>query len=64
MFREYSCILLQDCMTQPTLGNSSPGSNHGASLVVAEVFFGWVSNSDQFMKAFHVQPIAATQAQQ
>jgi len=63
MFRDYSRVLLQDCMTQPTLGNSSPGSNHDASLVVAEVFFGWVSNSDQFMKALHVQPIAAAQAQ-
>jgi len=61
MFRDYSCVLLKDCMTQPTLGNSSPGSNHDASLVLAEVFFGWVANSDQFMKALQAQPIAAAQ---
>src|SRR5713226_7195916 len=61
MFRDYSCVLLKDCMTQPTLGNSSPGSNHDASLVLAEVFFCWVAHSDQFMKALQAQPIAAAQ---
>jgi ureidoacrylate peracid hydrolase len=64
MYRDYSCVLLQDCMSQPTLGSSSPRTNHDASLVVAEVFLGWVSNSDQFMNALHVQPIAAVQKQQ
>jgi ureidoacrylate peracid hydrolase len=59
MFRDYSCVLLQDCMSQPTIGNALPGSNHDASLVVVEANFGWVSSSDQFMKALDVQPIAA-----
>ncbi len=59
MFRDYSCVLLQDCMSQPTIGNSVPGSNHDASLVVVEATFGWVSNSDQFMRALGVQPNAA-----
>jgi len=63
MYRDYSCVLLQDCMSQPTLGSSSPRSNHDASLVVAEVFLGWVSNSDQFMNALHVQSTAAVQEQ-
>ena len=53
MFRDYSCVLLEDCMSQPTLGNSLPGSNHNASLVVVEDSFGWVSNSDKFVKALH-----------
>ena len=59
MFRDYSCVLLKDCMSQPALGSSSPGSNHEASLVLAEVFFGWVSNSDQFLKAVQSRPIAS-----
>jgi nicotinamidase-related amidase len=63
MYRDYSRVLLQDCMSQPTLGSSLPGSNHDASLVVAEVFLGWVSNSGQFVNALHVQPIAAVQEQ-
>jgi ureidoacrylate peracid hydrolase len=52
MFRDYSCVLLQDCMSQPTMGNSLPGSNHDASLVVVvEGWFGWVSESDEFIGA-------------
>jgi ureidoacrylate peracid hydrolase len=61
MYRDYSCVLLADCMSQPTLGKSLPGSNHDASLVLTEVFFGWVSSSDQFIKALEVQPIAEAQ---
>src|SRR6266702_8145474 len=47
MYRDYSCVLLTDCMSQPTLGKSLPGSNHDASLVLTEMFFGWVSSSAQ-----------------
>ena len=61
MFRDYSCVLLEDCMSQPALGHSSPGSHHEASLVLAEVFFGWVSNSDQFIKALQSPPVASDQ---
>jgi len=61
MYRDYSCVLLTDCMSQPTLGNSLPGSNHDASLVLTEVSFGWVSSSDQFIKALEIQPVAAAQ---
>ncbi len=44
MYKDYSCVLLTDCMSQPTLGKSLPGSNHDASLVVlTEAGFGWVS---------------------
>lgn len=52
MYRDYSCVLLTDCMSQPTLGNSLPGSNHDASLVlVSEAGFGWVSSSNGLIKA-------------
>ena len=62
MYRDYSCVLLTDCMSQPTLGNSLPGSNHDASLVVlTEAGFGWVLSSDQFINALEIQPVAAAQ---
>jgi ureidoacrylate peracid hydrolase len=59
MFRDYGCVLLTDCMSQPTLGNSLPRSNHDASLVVIEATGGWLSSSDQFIKALEIQPVAA-----
>ena len=62
MYRDYSCVLLTDCMSQPTLGHSLPGSNHDASLVlISEAGFGWVSSSDQFIKALEIQPVATAQ---
>lgn len=50
MFRDYSCVLLADCMTEP-IGFGLPRSNHDASLLTVEVLLGWVSGSDQFTKA-------------
>ena len=50
MFRDYLCVLLQDCMSEP-IGHDLPRSNHDASLLNAEMMFGWVSSSDQFIKA-------------
>jgi ureidoacrylate peracid hydrolase len=61
MFRDYSCVLLEDCMNQPTLGHSLPGSNHDATLVLAEVFFGSISDSEQFVTALQAHPIALAQ---
>lgn len=50
MFRDYSCVLLEDCMGEP-IGNNLPRSNHDASLLTMQTLFGWVSNSDEFLKA-------------
>ena len=55
MYRDYSCVLLSDCMRQPTFPNSLPGSNHDASLVLTEVFFGWVSKSNDFIKGLEAR---------
>ena len=51
MFRDYLCVLLRDCMSEP-VGQDLPRTNHEASLLNAEVLFGWVSDSEQFVKAF------------
>jgi ureidoacrylate peracid hydrolase len=58
MFRDYSCILLEDCMGEP-IGDGLARSNHEASLLTMQVLFGWVSNSDEFTKAL-ASPTTAT----
>jgi ureidoacrylate peracid hydrolase len=50
MFRDYSCVLLEDCMGEP-IGNDLPRSNHEASLLTMQTLFGWVSDSEEFLKA-------------
>lgn len=47
MFRDYRCLLLADCMSEP-IGAGLPRSNHDASLLAAEVLLGWVSDSPRF----------------
>ncbi len=56
MYRDYSCVLLSDCMSQPTFPNSLPGSNHDASLVlISEAGLGWVSKSNDFIKGLEAR---------
>jgi ureidoacrylate peracid hydrolase len=53
MFRDYLCVLLADCMSEP-IGYGLPRSNHDASLLSVERLLGWISDSKRIMKA--VQP--------
>jgi len=53
MFRDYLCVLLADCMSEP-VGYDLPRSNHDASLLVIQSLFGWVSSSGEFIKALGV----------
>ena len=50
MFRDYRCVLLKDCMSEP-IGSKLPRTNHEATLLAAEVLLGWVSDSVEFLKA-------------
>ncbi len=50
MFRDYSCILLEDCCAEP-IGFALSRSNHDASLLVIQTLFGWVSISEKFINA-------------
>ena len=52
MFRDYLCVLLTDCMSEP-IGNALARSNHDASLLSTEVLLGWVSDSHRFLTALH-----------
>jgi ureidoacrylate peracid hydrolase len=51
MFRDYLCVLLSDCMSEP-IGNQLARSNHDATLLTIEILFGWVSDSNEFVNAF------------
>jgi ureidoacrylate peracid hydrolase len=50
MFRNYSCVLLSDCTSEP-IGHDLARSNHEASLLCIQTLLGWVSTSDEFTKA-------------
>ena len=50
MFRDYLCVLLSDCTSEP-IGEGLARSNHEASLLTIQVSLGWVSSSDEFIKA-------------
>ncbi|MDQ3676739.1 MAG: cysteine hydrolase, partial [Actinomycetota bacterium] len=57
-FRDYRCLLLEDCTAEP-IGSDQPRSNHDASVRVIETLFGWVSDSATF-EAVLKQPTAVT----
>ena len=50
MFRDYTPVLLEDCAAEP-VGYGLPRSNHEATLLLIQLVLGWVSGSDQFVKA-------------
>ena len=50
MFRDYSCVLLEDCTGEP-IGHDLQRSNHDASLLTVQVLFGSVSSSMEFANA-------------
>jgi ureidoacrylate peracid hydrolase len=62
MFRDYLCIVLADCLSEP-IGYDLPRSNHEASLLAIQTLFGWVAGSDECIRALEEQPIAAAPAQ-
>jgi len=51
MFRDYLPVLLADCTGEP-IGHHFHRSNHEASLLSIETLLGWVSSSEEFVKAF------------
>jgi ureidoacrylate peracid hydrolase len=52
MFRDYLCILLEDCTAEP-IGDGPKFSNHEASLLTIQVLLGWTSNSARFIDAIN-----------
>ena len=50
MFRDYSPVLLADCSGE-VVGCDLPRGNHEASVLLIQERFGWVSTSDEFVRA-------------
>lgn len=46
MFRDYRCLLLEDCMAEP-VGSKEVRTNHQASLLAMQILFAWVSDSQK-----------------
>ena len=57
MYRDYLPVLLADCTGEP-IGHDRPRSNHEASLLTIQTLFGWVSNSNDFIKGLESRPAA------
>jgi len=55
MFRDYRCLLLEDCTAEP-IGAGPARSNHDASMLLIQVFFGWVSRSSELLAALSGAP--------
>ena len=50
MFRDYHCLLLEDC-TAEVIGDGLPRSNHDATLLMIQLLVGWVSDSATWLAA-------------
>jgi ureidoacrylate peracid hydrolase len=56
-FRDYRCLLLEDCCAEP-IGGDLVRSNHDASVLIIQTLFGWVSDSSRFGSALSVSSAA------
>lgn len=50
MFRDYPCVLLADCTTEP-IGSNYSRTNYGASLLIIETLLGFVRDSASVIHA-------------
>jgi ureidoacrylate peracid hydrolase len=50
MFRDYHCLLVEDCMAEP-IGAGRPTSNHDASLLSMQILFGSITDSGSVLRA-------------
>ena len=54
-FRDYRCLLLEDCTAEP-IGSRLGRSTHEASVLVIETLFGWVASSAGLLEALAAEP--------
>jgi len=50
MFRDYRCLVLEDCSAEP-IGSNEPRTNHEASLLAMQMLFAWISDSQRLGRA-------------
>jgi ureidoacrylate peracid hydrolase len=55
MFRDFRCLLLEDCCAEP-VGSDLDRTNHEASLLLIETIFGWVAPSAVLLEALAPVP--------
>jgi ureidoacrylate peracid hydrolase len=55
-FRDYRCVLLEDCTAEP-IGSNTERTNYEATLLLIERLFGWVSDSAAFARALEPQTV-------
>jgi ureidoacrylate peracid hydrolase len=48
MFRDYRCLVLEDCMAEP-IGGDLERTNHEASLLTLQTLLGWVGTSTDLL---------------
>ena len=60
-FRDYRCMLLADCTAEP-IGNRLPRTNREATLLLVELVYGWVAESNSLVRALSQEPVTATTA--
>ncbi len=49
MFRDFRCLLLEDCTAEP-IGEAAARTNHEASLLAVETLLGWVATSSALLQ--------------
>ena len=54
MFRDFTCLLLEDCTAEP-IGSTLARSNHEASLLTIQMLFGWTATSEAFITALGLE---------
>jgi ureidoacrylate peracid hydrolase len=57
-FRDYHCVVLEDCTAEP-MGANLSRSNHEATILLVERIFGSVSTSTDFIDALQITETAA-----
>lgn len=54
MFRDYRCIVLEDCTAEP-IAAAAPRSNHEASILTMQILFAWISDSSKLVGALTIR---------
>jgi ureidoacrylate peracid hydrolase len=56
-FRDYRCVLVEDCAAEP-MGHGLARGNHEASVLTIQMRFGWVSSSTKVIRALEARASA------
>lgn len=57
MFRDYVCVVLEDCTAEP-IAQDAARSNHEASLLTIELLFGWIAKASDLRTALKPKSLA------